>query len=316
MVAHAAGGWEAVRRLLWPTLVIGLVMGIAQFLGVLAGLWNIGAFLGGLAGLLVGFPLARMFRGDSQENGVLDTRRLLIALSGYAVLVAITLGVQLIPAVKTTLGKVVFSLDFPEVSTAQGYITPAGPGRDISVFRHAGAVLFYASVIAFLIYRKAGWYRSGAAGRILSGTVRRVMSSSVGIASMVTMAVVMQHTGMTETLARGLAEGVGALFPFFSPWIGALGAFMTGSNTNSNVVFSTLQLRTAELLGYAVPIILAAQTSGAALGSVIAPTKVVVGASTGGMEGREGEVMRKMLVYTGILVLMMSILAFLAVLLF
>ena len=46
------------------------------------------------------------------------------------------------------------------------------------------------------------------------------------------------------------------------------------------------------------------------------PTKVVVGASTGGMEGREGEVMRKMLVYTGILVLMMSVLAFLAVLLF
>jgi lactate permease len=123
------------------------------------------------------------------------------------------------------------------------------------------------------------------------------------------MAVIMQHAGMTETLARGLAEGVGTLFPLVSPWIGALGAFMTGSNTNSNVVFSTLQMRTAELLGYSVAIILAAQTAGAALGSVIAPTKVVVGASTGGMEGREGEVMRKMLGYTGILVLLISLLA-------
>jgi lactate permease len=90
---------------------------------------------------------------------------------------------------------------------------------------------------------------------------------------------------------------------------------MTGSNTNSNVVFSNLQMRTAELLGYSVAIILAAQTSGGALGSVIAPTKVVVGASTGGLAGREGEIMRKLIVYTGLLVGLMSILAVVGVLL-
>jgi lactate permease len=84
---------------------------------------------------------------------------------------------------------------------------------------------------------------------------------------------------------------------------------MTGSNTNSNVVFAALQMRTAEILGYSVALILAAQTSGGALGSVIAPTKIVVGASTGGMAGREGEIMRKMLVYTGVLILIVSILA-------
>jgi len=316
MVAHAAGGWTAVRRLLWPILVLGVVMGLAQYLGVLAGLWNIGAFLGGLAGLVVGYPLAHRYKGDMGNNGELDSRHLLIALSGYAALVGITLGVQLIPGIRTALGQVVLTLDFPAVSTLQGYETPAGAGREIPVFRHAGAILLYASLIAYFIYRRAGWYKSGAAGRIVRGTVQRVMSSSVGIASMVAMAVVMQHAGMTETLARGLAEGVGSFFPIVSPWIGALGAFMTGSNTNSNVVFAALQMRTAQLLGYTVAIILAAQTSGAALGSVIAPTKVVVGASTGGMEGREGEVMRKMLVYTGLLVLIMSALAALGIWLF
>jgi len=316
MVTHAAGGWSAIRRLWWPTLILGVVMGVTQYLGVLAGLWNIGSFLGGLAGLLVGFPLARRFKGEASDNGTLDSRRLLIALSGYAVLIGITLGIQLIPSIRAALGKVVFTLDFPAVSTALGYSTPAGVGRKIPFFRHAGAILFYASTIAYLIYRRAGWYKPGAATRIVSGMIHRVMSSSVGIASMVAMAVVMQHAGMTETLARGLAEGVGSFFPFVSPWIGALGAFMTGSNTNSNVVFSALQMRTAELLGYTVAVILAAQTSGAALGSVIAPTKVVVGASTGGMEGREGEVMRKMLVYTGLLILLMSILAILGILLF
>ena len=313
MVAHAAGGWGTMRRLLAPIIILGAVMGTAQYLAATSGLWNIGGFLGGLAGLVVGFPLARRYRGDQNGSGRLDARALAVALSGYAVLVAITLGIQLVPGVRSTLGGVVIGADFPVVQTALGYVTPAGAGRSIPIFRHAGAILLYSSLIAYLIYRRAGLYSAGAGWRIIGGTVRRVTSSSVGIAAMVAMAVVMQHAGMTETLARGLAEGVGRAFPLVSPWIGALGAFMTGSNTNSNVVFTSLQMRTAELLGYSVALILAAQTSGGALGSVIAPTKIVVGASTAGMEGREGEVMRKMLGYTGLLVLMMSVLAVIGV---
>ncbi len=313
MVAHAAGGWGTIRRLIMPVLILGLVMGTAQYLAATSGLWNIGAFLGSLAGLLVAYPLARRYRGEIEDDGELDLHSLGIAISGYAVLIAITLSIQLIPSVRSTLGVVKLSLDFPAVQTSLGYATAAGPGRTIPIFRHAGAILLYSSILAFLIYKAAGWYTKGAGGRIISGTVRRVMSSSVGIASMVAMAVIMQHAGMTETLARGLAEGVGAAFPAISPWIGALGAFMTGSNTNSNVVFAALQQRTAELLGYSVALILAAQTSGGALGSVIAPTKIVVGASTGGMAGREGEVMRKMLIYTGLLILLVSVLAVIGV---
>jgi lactate permease len=130
---------------------------------------------------------------------------------------------------------------------------------------------------------------------------------------MVTMAVVMENAGMTETLAKGLAVSLGEIYPFIAPWIGALGAFMTGSNTNSNVVFGGLQLQTALLLGYPAAIILAAQTAGASLASVMAPTKVVVGASTAGMAGREGDVMRKLIIYTGSLVLLVSLLTAIAV---
>jgi lactate permease len=118
---------------------------------------------------------------------------------------------------------------------------------------------------------------------------------------------------MTDVLAQGLADGMGALFPLAAPWIGALGAFMTGSNTNSNVVFGALQMRTAQLLGYSVAIILAGQTAGAALASVLAPTKVVVGASTAGMAGKEGDVMRKLLIYTGLLLVLISILTMIGV---
>ena len=83
---------------------------------------------------------------------------------------------------------------------------------------------------------------------------------------------------------------------------------MTGSNTNSNVVFAMMQRRTAEILGRNVPLILAAQTSGAAVGSVVAPTKIVVGASTAGMAGNEGAVMRRLFPPIALLIALLSVL--------
>lgn len=308
MVAHGAGSFQAIRRLLTPILLMGIVMGLVQYIVVTTGFWSIGAFMGGLAGLVLSVPLARRFRGDQNDRSKMNPRTVLIALSGYIILVTITLIIQLIPEIKSFLSQIAISVDFPELRTQLGYVTPAGAGRRIPIFSHGGAILTYSSILAFLIYRKAGHYKPGAISRIISGTMRRVMSSSVGISSMVAMAVVMSQAGMTEALAQGLADYVGAAFPIISPWIGALGAFMTGSNTNSNVVFAALQHRTADLLALSAPIILAAQTSGGALGSVIAPTKIVVGASTAGMLGKEGEILRKMLIYTGLLVLFISLL--------
>jgi lactate permease len=321
MVTHAATGWAGITRLALPVIFFGIVMGGIQYLVVAAGLWNIGAFAGGLAGLLIVLPLASRYRGESGSvsSRTLDVKALLIALSGYLGLIVIILVVQFTPAIKDFLGQVIITIQFPEISISGGllnrpvFITPGGAGRNINVFRHTGALLAYGSILAYLIYWKAGLYQPRALQRILGGTIRRVLSSSVSIVSMVSMAVVMEHAGMTDTLAQGLADGMGRLFPVVAPWIGALGAFMTGSNTNSNVVFGALQLKTATLLGFSVAVILAGQTSGAALASVLAPTKVVVGASTAGMAGKEGEVMRGMFVYTGSLVLLVSLLTLLGV---
>ena len=213
---------------------------------------------------------------------------------------------------RARLGHWTLAVPFPEIRTALGYTTPAGYGRRIPLLRHAGALLTYSAILAYTLYARAGRYAPGAAQRILGQTARRMMSSTLGILTMVAMAVIMQHAGMVERLAQSMAEAFGKAYPLIAPWIGALGAFMTGSNTNANVVFAALQRRTAELLGYAPRLILAGQTAGGALGSVIAPTKVIVGASTGRMVGREGEVMRHLLRSVGLLILAMSLLTALA----
>jgi len=80
MVAHAAAGMRAVYRLALPVLIFGGVMGIVQYIVVISGLWNIGTFIAGVAGLLVVFPLARLFHGESGDKEILDIKALIVAI--------------------------------------------------------------------------------------------------------------------------------------------------------------------------------------------------------------------------------------------
>jgi lactate permease len=80
-----------------------------------------------------------------------------------------------------------------------------------------------------------------------------------------------------------------------SPFIGALGAFMTGSNTNSNAVFANLQQSVAALIDVSPLIILAAQTAGGAIGSAFAPAKIIVGCST--VDAEEGPALKAVMPY-------------------
>jgi len=326
MIVHLVCGWDGVRRLFWLVLLWGFVMGGIQYLVVKAGFWFIGAFIGAMFGLAVAIPMALRYRHENYPQPVQtqpgsnpsglsrpEPKSLIIALSGYAIVILVTLFFTIIPAVKESLSGITLTLHFPQVVTRSGFVTPEGTGRTIVLLQHTGMVLVYSAILAYLVYRWAGCYNPGSIKRILSGTIRRVMGSSVSIFSMVTMAVIMETTGMTDTLAKGLARGTGGFYPFFASWIGALGAFITGSNTNSNVVFGGLQMRTAEYLGYSLAVILAAQTAGAALASVVAPTKVVVGASTASMAGKEGEIMRKLLVYVIPLVFIIGLLTVAAI---
>ena len=303
---HAYDGWTAVRRSLLAVLLIGGAMSATQYLLAVNGLWNLAGFASGLVGVIVGAAVTRLpfYRGRARHPVVAledDEGRKgpspLMAVSAHVILVIIVVAAELVPQLHAFLNGVVIRVHFPEVTTTHGWVTQAGAGRTISVFGHAGALLAYTCLIAYVIYRRAGLYGSGTARRICEKTVSSAVPSSIGIASMVGMAMIMDHSGMTYLLAKGIGQSMGRMFPLFSPLIGTLGAFMTGSNTNSNVIFAPLQQTTAELLGISALVVLGAQTTGGALGSMLAPAKVIVGCSTAGLAGQEGLVMRKTLPY-------------------
>ena len=302
----AAGGKLALRQGLVLLLVVGSAMAGSQFLAVTHGLWAIGGMVGGLVGLAVGVAWARWRREEHGSAGLADRAKagmpLGWALFPYALLVGIVLAAQLIPPVRDFLGQTVIRVEFPELTTARGWTIAASAGRTINVFGHAGALLAYAAIVTYILYHKQGCYPPGTMGRIARTVIQKAARSSLGIMAMVGMAVTMEHAGMTHLLAEGVARMAGPAFPLVAPFIGALGAVMTGSNTNSNVVFGGMQQHVATLVGVSPLIILAAQTAGGAVGSMFAPAKVIVGCSTVELAGQEGPVLRAVMRYGVVIV--------------
>lgn len=310
LVAIIAGGWKGMLRALPFILVLGVIMGVVQYLLATNGVWTLGATGGAMAGLAAAVLLlrwrARRAENDAPGNNQVSAsgpepgkkRSLAVALSGYVILVALAFSINLIPPLHDWINQAKFTLAFPPLETSLGYRTPAEMGRSIRLFGHPGAILIYASLLSYAIYRYKGFLGPGIEKRILNLVGGGAVKSSLGILTMVGMAVVMSHSGMTGLLAEGLSSWFGSKFyPAVAPFIGALGAFITGSNNNANVLFAVLQQNTAELLGLSVPLILGAQTAGASLGSVFAPAKIIVGCSTVGLSSREGEVMGQTLIY-------------------
>ncbi len=103
---------------------------------------------------------------------------------------------------------------------------------------------------------------------------------------------------MPVMTARFAADLVGDGFPALSATIGALGAFIAGSNTVSNMMFSQFQFEVAQTLGASTVVVIALQAVGAAAGNMIAIHNVVAASATVGLLGREGATLRKTILPT------------------
>ena len=213
-----------------------------------------------------------------------------------------------VPAIKSAANSLFFALDYPALETALGFQVGAEDDyAKIRFFRHPAPLILASLFVSYLVYQIAGRWRSGTLVSASKLTYSQSISTSVGIGAMVMMAVIMTDTGMTALLGRAIAAGTGPAFPIFAPYIGVLGTFMTGSNTNSNVMFGALQLESASALGISTVTIASIQSIGGSLGSAIAPAKVLVGTTIVGLSGRENEVMRRTIPYCLGIVLLVGI---------
>lgn len=139
------------------------------------------------------------------------------------------------------------------------------------------------------------------------------MPSGVAVIGLVIMSKVMSGTGQTAVLADGIAQVLGKVYVILSPFIGMLGSFMTGSNMSSNILFGGFQLTTANILGVNASCVLGAQTAGGSIGSAVSPSNIVLGTTTAGILGREGEILKKTSIIVIPIALLMGVLVFICV---
>lgn len=304
--AGAAGirhGWPAVAAL-------GLTMGGGQMAmaGVLPSLATvIPTTLGlGLAVLLSRLPRYR--DGSFPAGDVMDEKRageeppraggmgLHQAMLPYYALTVISLAVLLNAPAKRFLSRFSTGFAFPASVTGLGFVSPGSSNYSpVAWLTHSGFFLLLAAVVAAAYYSRRNYLARSDIGAIARHAGRKVVPASLSVILLMGMSKIAGGTGQTDVLARAVAGLTGSWYGLLAPLTGVLGAFMSSSNVSSNILFGQFQSATAVLTGFDVPVILAAQTGGGALGCMISPSKVLLGATTAGVIGQEGAIIRRLL---------------------
>lgn len=201
---------------------------------------------------------------------------------------------------------------YPEVPFLHNQVIDGSTGKEIAaVYKFellgaAGTAILFAAILSkFLL--KVSW---GKWVKTFGETINEIKFPLLTICCVVGYAYVANTAGMMTTLGLVLAK-TGALFPFFSPVLGWIGVFVTGSDTSSNVLFAKLQQVTSESIGMDPVLALAANTAGGVTGKMISPQTLAVAAAAVGLIGRESELLKFALKYSVILLVCMCIITFL-----
>lgn len=270
------------------------------------------ALLGGLAGLVIVLAVARRGwfmpretwdfppreRWESRWMGTLAPdadiaqRQMGVARawSPYVLVAALLVFTRTVPPVQEFLSGL--ALNFDDILG-----TPVS--ESLEPFYLPGFVLVLASVATYGLHRMsaaqigASWR---VAGKQLAGAAVALLFALPLVRIFINSGAEFNASGLDSmplTLAAGAAAVAGTAWPVFAPWIGALGAFVAGSNTVSNLMFSLFQFSTAEQIGAVPETVVATQAVGGAAGNMITVHNVVAASATVGLLGREGDVIRK-----------------------
>ncbi|MFC5411909.1 L-lactate permease [Larkinella bovis] len=158
---------------------------------------------------------------------------------------------------------------------------------EFNYLSNSGLAVMLAALLAMPLIGMS--YREGA--KTFVATLRQLRFPILTIASVVGFAFVVNNSGMSVTMAMTLAS-TGVLFPFFSPVLGWLGVFLTGSDASANALFGKLQATSATAIGIDPLITVSANASGGVTGKMISPQSIAIGTAAVGLTGRESALFR------------------------
>lgn len=324
-------GMRGVKQT-WPVaLVAGFVFGLAQFVTsnyITVEITDVVASLATIAVVLVmlrfwkpanPLPLDHSAKiGEDDEHVVASGKlahypaitatggaRIWGAIAPYAIIV-IVFSISQIPAVKAwllSIGQIKFpwpGLAFlgPDGKASSLIVNAAGNPVTTTIFtldhlRATGTLLLLSGIITAIVYK----IRPIDAVRAYGSTVKQLKFTIVTVLSVLALAYVMNLSGQTASLGNALAS-VGALFAVMSPLIGWVGVAITGSDTSANSLFGLLQVTAAESAGLSPVLMASSNSSGGVMGKMISPQNLAVAAAAVSMVNKEGDIFRKVVLWS------------------
>ena len=303
---------KAWRKNILLTLWVGSVSLIIQFLSALYIGAEAPAILGSIAAIIALIIAAKcMKKNQSVNSDKISFGEAFKAWSVYILILAFVLiSGPLCPPVNNFLrSHLVSSIHLPVLDTTFkfGWIS------------NAAFLILIGSLI--------GGFIQGLSLKKLSvllcTTLYNLRLTALTILSLIILASVMNYSGMINSISLGLVTATGSFYPFFAPLVGAIGTFVTGSDTSSNILFAKLQVSMASNLdmtgnfnfagieGTQSNWLLAANTTGATGGKMISPQNIAIAAGACSLKGEDNKILRAALPYAAIYVLIGGLIVYL-----
>jgi lactate permease len=250
---------------------------------------------------------AEVRRREGGQGQVDSTRDQLIAYAPYVIVIAVFAIAQWNPLKTWMADHATTKFDWPglNILNAKGE-APTAATYVFNWLPAAGTLLLIAGLITMLVLR----VRPGRALKIYGETLNQLKWATLTVMTVLGLAYVMNLSGQTTTIGTWIA-GAGSVLPFLSPMIGWLGVAVTGSDTSSNSLFGVLQVTAAKNAGFDPTLLAAANSSGGVLGKMISPQNLAIGAAAVGLHGLEGEIFRKVIGWSLVLLFIMCVIVFL-----
>ncbi len=312
-------GARGLRECWLPALVTGLAFGIVQFATAnyvsipIADVFAVLASAGAVILLLrfwsprheLAAPARASTVGAAHAPPAAGPGETLRAYSPYIFVVVVFSLAQWDP-VKAALAKGAVKFPWPGLAITDALGKTVNTSYNLNYLPASGSLLLLCGLLSML----ALGVPPAAALRCYRATLHQLRWAIPTVLCVLGVAFVMNWSGQSATLGRFLA-GTGPLFAVISPIVGWIGVVVTGSDNSTNALFGALQAAAAKATGLSGVLLAAANSSGGVLGKIISPQSLAVGAAAVGLIGREGEVFRRVLGWTLLLLAGLCLLVYL-----
>ena len=228
------------------------------------------------------------------------------AYAPYIIIIAVFAIAQWGP-IKTWLDGLTKEFDWPglHILNSKGK-APSSVTFKFNWANAAGTLLLVSGLLTMAVLRIS----PGRALRLFGETLAKLKWATLTVASVLALAYVMNGSAQTITIGSWIA-GAGGVLGLLSPLIGWIGVAVTGSDTSSNSLFGVLQVTAAKGAKLDPTLLAAANSSGGVLGKMISPQNLAIGAAAVGLGGQEGDLLRRVIGWSLILLVVMCILVYL-----